>query len=119
MAIHRADSESLLEPPDILIGDGDVFNFGGSSVTALHTPGHTPGSISLVAGDLVLSGDTLFPGEPGNTKRQGGDFDAIITSIQMKLFTLPDATKVYPGHGKPTTIGAEKPHLREWIDRGW
>ena len=118
IAIHEADAHSLSEPPDRLIKDGDVFQFGGSSVRAIHTPGHTPGSISLVVEDILLSGDTLFPGGPGNTKRDGGDFPAVIASVE-KLFSLPDDTKVYPGHGKGTTIGAERPHLQEWIDRGY
>lgn len=119
VAIHEADARHLSQKPDLLIKDGDTFRFGNSSVRAFHTPGHTPGSISLVIGDILLSGDALFPGGPGNTKRPGGDFQAVIGAIRDKLFILPDNTKVYPGHGKGTTIGAEKPHLQEWVDRGW
>lgn len=119
VAIHEADAGSLPSPPDLLIKENDVFRFGNSSVRAMHTPGHTPGSISLVTDGILISGDTLFPGGPGNTNRPNGDFKAIISGIRDKLFVLPDDTKVYPGHGKPTTIGAEKPHLQEWIDRGW
>jgi len=117
--IHEADAARLPRPPDRLIDDGDVLEFGRGSVTVRHTPGHSPGSISLVGDGILISGDTLFPGGPGNTKRPDGDFDAIISGIRDKLFILPDDTKVYPGHGSPTTIGTEKPHLQEWIDRGW
>jgi glyoxylase-like metal-dependent hydrolase (beta-lactamase superfamily II) len=117
--IHQADAGRLPRPPDRLIDDGDVLEFGRGSVMVRHTPGHTPGSVSLVGDGILISGDTLFPGGPGNTKRPDGDFDAIIAAIRDKLFILPDDTKVYPGHGSATTIGAEKPHLQEWIDRGW
>jgi glyoxylase-like metal-dependent hydrolase (beta-lactamase superfamily II) len=117
--IHAADASRLQRRPDRLIDDGDVIEFGRSSVRVVHTPGHTPGSIGLIGDGILISGDTLFPGGPGNTKRPEGDFDAIINGIRDKYFVLPDDTKVYPGHGKSTTIGAEKPHLQEWIDRGW
>ena len=99
------------------VGDGDdVF---GLQVIA--TPGHTPGSISFhVEGTpLLFSGDTLFPGGPGATKFEGGDFATIIESIDDRLFTFPTDTIVLPGHGTDTTIGAERPHLQEWITRGW
>jgi glyoxylase-like metal-dependent hydrolase (beta-lactamase superfamily II) len=66
-----------------------------------------------------VSGDTLFPGGPGNTWGDKKAFEQIVAEIETKLFTLPDRTYVYPGHGKDTTIGAEKPHLQEWKDRGW
>jgi glyoxylase-like metal-dependent hydrolase (beta-lactamase superfamily II) len=71
-----------------------------------------------VGGHLV-AGDTLFPGGPGNTSGNKEAFGQIIDSIRSKLFVLPDETAVYPGHGRDTTIGAEKPYLQEWIDRGW
>ena len=69
--------------------------------------------------DLCFSGDTLFPGGPGATRNRNASFPRIIESIRTKLFTLPDETQVYPGHGAATTIGREKPHLEEWIARGW
>ena len=68
---------------------------------------------------MLFSGDTLFPGGPGNTTVPGGDFAQIIESIDRRLFTLPPDTLVLPGHGLDTTIGRERPHLQEWIDRGW
>ena len=106
--------------PDHRIADGDTFDIAGTTLTALHTPGHSPGSTCFHAESLgvVFSGDTLFNGGPGATGRSYSDFDTIIESIRTRLFTLPDETVVKTGHGDETSIGAEKPHLREWIERG-
>ncbi|MCK7642241.1 MBL fold metallo-hydrolase [Corynebacterium sp. P6145] len=106
--------------PDHRIADGDTFDIAGTTLTALHTPGHSPGSTCFHASSLgvVFSGDTLFNGGPGATGRSYSDFDTIIESIRTRLFTLPDETVVKTGHGEETSIGAEKPHLREWIERG-
>lgn len=106
---------------DVFIDDAEVIEVGRLRLHAIHNPGHTPGSISFaVAGTpLLFTGDTLFPGGPGATKFPGGDFPTIIRSIEDKLFTFPDETIVLPGHGADTTIGTERPHLQEWIDRGW
>ena len=102
------------------LSDGDVLPFGKDHVVkVLHTPGHTPGGTCFLTGKHLISGDTLFPGGPGNTWGNRAAFKRLITNIETKLFTLPDETIVYPGHGKDTTIGAEKPHLQEWKDRGW
>lgn len=105
------------------IGDGDVVEVGGLSLEVRHTPGHTPGSISLVCeadGETHLfAGDTLFPGGPGNTWGDEERFATIMGSLEEKLFVLPDETGVYPGHGDDTTIGAERPSLPEWRERGW
>ena len=119
VAIHPYEADRLPNPPDLDLSDNQTITFGRLDLKAIHTPGHSPGGMSFVIGDILIAGDTLFPGGPGNTKRPDGDFDEIIQSIRTKLFALPDETKVYPGHGKSTTIGAEKPHLQEWIDRGW
>jgi glyoxylase-like metal-dependent hydrolase (beta-lactamase superfamily II) len=116
---HPDTAWNMPIPPDFEVQDGDVLTVGDVQIEARHTPGHSPGSISYVVGDMVIAGDTLFPGGPGNTRHARGDFDTIINSIRTRLYTLPDETKVYPGHGSPTTIGAERPHLQEWIDRGW
>ncbi len=115
------DDTPMLESHDFTIAHGDTFEVGRLRLHAIHTPGHTPGSTCfLVEGSpVVFTGDTLFPGGPGNTKRPGGDFDLIIRMILEKLFVLPDDTRVYPGHGLDTTIGAERPKLDEWIARGW
>jgi glyoxylase-like metal-dependent hydrolase (beta-lactamase superfamily II) len=98
-----------------------VITVGRTRLQSILTPGHTEGSICFkVEGSPVLfSGDTLFPGGPGNTSFPGGDFPTIITSLEERLFVLPDDTLVLPGHGLDTTIGTERPHLQEWIDRGW
>ncbi|WP_159617796.1 MBL fold metallo-hydrolase [Arthrobacter zhaoguopingii] len=108
---------------DAEITDGDVFSVGGVELTALHTPGHSPGSVCFRAPGLgpdgvLFSGDTLFSGGPGATGRSYSDFGTIIESIRTRLLTLPAATEVLTGHGDSTTIGAEAPHLQEWIDRG-
>ncbi|WP_053386458.1 MBL fold metallo-hydrolase [Leucobacter japonicus] len=106
--------------PDAEIADGDVFTVAGIEITALHTPGHSPGSTSFSAPALgaVFTGDTLFQGGPGATGRSFSDFPLIIESIRERLLTLPADTTVYTGHGDTTTIGAEAPHLEEWIARG-
>lgn len=119
VGVHPADRGGLPGEPDFEIEDGQTLRFGSIELKALHTPGHTPGSMSFVANGILIAGDTLFPGGPGNTQRPISSFPQIIESIRSKLFTLPEETKVYPGHGRSTTIGAEKPHLQEWIDRGW
>jgi glyoxylase-like metal-dependent hydrolase (beta-lactamase superfamily II) len=121
-AVHvTAGDAAMLPAYDQLLDDASAVSVGRLRLRTIHTPGHTPGSMCfLVEGSPVLfSGDTLFPGGPGATKFPGGDFDAIIESIDRRLFTLPPDTLVLPGHGAETTIGAERPHLQEWIDRGW
>lgn len=108
------------EAPDASIADGDVHAVAGIELTARHTPGHSPGSVCFVAPAFgaVFTGDTLFNGGPGATGRSYSDFPTIIDSIRERLFVLPDETIVCTGHGETTTIGAEQPHLQEWIDRG-
>jgi glyoxylase-like metal-dependent hydrolase (beta-lactamase superfamily II) len=116
-----AEDAAMLPSYDEVIEDDSVIQIGDVRLHTIHTPGHTPGSMSfLVEGSPVLfSGDTLFPGGPGNTTFPGGDFDTIIASIDRRLFTLPEGTLVLPGHGDDTTIGTERPHLQEWVDRRW
>ncbi|KUM32913.1 MBL fold metallo-hydrolase [Arthrobacter sp. EPSL27] len=106
--------------PDHAIEDGDTFDVGGAQLVALHTPGHSPGSMcfTLASEGTVFSGDTLFQGGPGATGRSYSDFPTIIESIKTRLLTLPADTVVRTGHGDPTTIGAEAPQLDEWIARG-
>jgi glyoxylase-like metal-dependent hydrolase (beta-lactamase superfamily II) len=96
--------------PDKTIEDGDTIPVGNLSVKVLHTPGHTPGGVSLLVGDAVFVGDTLFQGSVGRTDFPGGDFETLRTSIQTKLFTLDEDVTVYPGHNQSTTIGHEKKH---------
>ncbi len=106
--------------PDRLFADGDVVRVGDVELQVLHTPGHAPGACCFHAPALgvLFSGDTLFQGGPGATGRSFSDFPTIIDSITTRLFELPDETVVFPGHGAATSIGQERPHLREWLDRG-
>ena len=106
--------------PDEDLVEGTRFTVAGTTLTALHTPGHSPGSTCLHAPDLatVFTGDTLFQGGPGATGRSFSSFDTIIDSIRTRLLTLPGDTVVRTGHGDSTTIGEEAPHLEEWIVRG-
>ena len=106
--------------PDHAIEDGDTFDVAGARLVALHTPGHSPGSMcfTLASEGTVFAGDTLFQGGPGATGRSFSDFPTIIESIRSRLLTLPADTVVRTGHGDSTTVGAEAPHLAEWIARG-
>jgi glyoxylase-like metal-dependent hydrolase (beta-lactamase superfamily II) len=106
--------------PDIGLADGRSFEVAGSRLVVRHTPGHSPGSVCLYLADLgvVFSGDTLFRGGPGATGRSYSDFPTIIESIRGSLLTLPSDTVVHTGHGADTAIGAEAPHLAEWVARG-
>jgi glyoxylase-like metal-dependent hydrolase (beta-lactamase superfamily II) len=106
--------------PDRHLLDGQVIEAAGADLTVIHTPGHAPGAVCLYDPALgtVFTGDTLFQGGPGATGRTYSHFPTIIESIRDRLLTLPPETKVLTGHGDPTTIGAEAPHLEEWIRRG-
>jgi glyoxylase-like metal-dependent hydrolase (beta-lactamase superfamily II) len=121
VSVSAADA-GMLPSYDLILEDGAVLEVGRLRLETIANPGHTPGSVSFFLHDtpLLFSGDTLFPGGPGNTKLEGADFGTIIRSIEEKLFSRfkPD-TIVLPGHGTDTTIGNESPHLQEWIDRGW
>ncbi len=97
-------------PPDRTIDDGDIITFGKISLNVIHTPGHSPGGISLFADGHVFVGDTLFAGSIGRTDFPGGDFEILKSSIQDKLFALDENVRVYTGHGPETTIGQEKQH---------
>ena len=117
--IHPADAAQAGIAPDVPMRDGEEVEVGDLRMRLIHTPGHTPGSTCIALPRIVFTGDTLFPGGPGATRRPESSFEQIIDSIRNRLLTLPDDTVVYPGHGLETTIGAERPHLQEWIDRGW
>ena len=120
VGVGAADAH-MLPGYDFEIADGSVVDVGRLRLRAIHTPGHTPGGtcFSIEGSPVLLAGDTLFPGGPGATRGNSTDFATIIRSIQQRLFVLPDETIVMPGHGDDTTIGTERPHLQEWIDRGW
>lgn len=120
VGIASADAE-MLPAYDFVIADDEQYGVGDLKLRAIHNPGHTRGSTSflLEGHPIVFSGDTLFPGGPGNTSTPGASFDEIIQSIDRKLFTLPPDTLVLPGHGLDTTIKTERPHIDEWAERGW
>ena len=121
VAVRKEDA-AMLDSYDLLLEDDDVLEVGRLRIRTAHTPGHTPGSIcfAVEGTPLLFTGDTLFPGGPGNTKTDLGDFSVIIRSIADRLYAAyPDETIVLPGHGAMTTIGAERPHLDEWVERGW
>jgi glyoxylase-like metal-dependent hydrolase (beta-lactamase superfamily II) len=121
VAVTRADA-AMLPSYDQILEDESVVTVGRLRVATIATPGHTPGSMcfAVEGTPLLFSGDTLFPGGPGNTSFEDADFGTIITSIEDRLFGAFAAdTLVLPGHGSGTTIGAESPHLAEWVDRGW
>jgi glyoxylase-like metal-dependent hydrolase (beta-lactamase superfamily II) len=118
----RAEDAAMLPSYDLLLEDDALLEVGRLRLRTVHTPGHTPGSMCfLIEGSpVLLSGDTLFPGGPGNTATDLGDFPQIIESIERRIFApLAPETIVMPGHGSDTTIGAERPHLDEWVSRGW
>jgi len=121
VSVSAADA-GMLPSYDLLLEDGAVLEVGRLRLEVIANPGHTPGSVSFYLHDtpLLFSGDTLFPGGPGNTSFENADFGTIIRSIDERLFRrFKPETLVLPGHGTDTTIGNESPHLQEWIDRGW
>ncbi|MGB3056378.1 MAG: MBL fold metallo-hydrolase [Acidimicrobiales bacterium] len=122
-SVHvTAQDAAMLPSYDEVLTHDEVIEVGHLRLHTIHTPGHTPGSMcfKLDGAPILFSGDTLFPGGPGNTTFEGGDFPTIISSIEDRLFSpLAADTIVLPGHGDQTTIGAESPNLQEWVDRGW
>jgi glyoxylase-like metal-dependent hydrolase (beta-lactamase superfamily II) len=118
----RSEDADMLPGYDHLLEDDTVHVVGQLKLRTIHTPGHTPGSISfaLEGTPVLFTGDTLFPGGPGNTTFEGGDFSTIIKSIEERFYRVfDDDTIFWPGHGRESTIGAERPHLDEWVERGW
>lgn len=95
-------------PPDRLLREGDIVRVGGVEFKVIHTPGHTPGSICLQTGDTVFTGDTIFHRGIGTTLMPGSSRSQLLESIQDRIMTLPDETKLYPGHGRETTVGTER-----------
>jgi glyoxylase-like metal-dependent hydrolase (beta-lactamase superfamily II) len=122
---HRLDAPGLPIPMTETVEDGDVLGVGNVEVKVIHLKGHTPGSIAILyeadpAAPHLFTGDSLFPGGPGNTRKNVADFTSLMNDLEAKVFgVLPDATWVYPGHGADTTLGLERPHLAEWRARGW
>jgi hydroxyacylglutathione hydrolase len=113
LLIHQADAPMIVHqsnspPPDRYLGEGDIITFGDLSLKVLHTPGHSPGGISLVTDKIVFVGDTLFAGSIGRTDFPGGDDEGLLRNVREKIFTLGDDVVVYPGHGPRTTVGRER-----------
>jgi glyoxylase-like metal-dependent hydrolase (beta-lactamase superfamily II) len=121
---HEADAGAL-PVVDATLRDGDTVAVGTCSLEVIHLVGHTPGSIALLYDDPsghphLFTGDSLFPGGVGNTEKDPKRFGSLIDDVERKLFDrLPDETWFYPGHGKDSTLGAERPSLPEWRARGW
>ncbi len=119
------DVEGIPVPTDVPLRDGDTVTVGDHTLEVIHLVGHTPGSVALLYDDPAGSphlwtGDSLFPGGVGNTFGSAEDFRSLLSDVRTKLFDrLPDETWFYPGHGKDSTLGAERPHLAEWETRGW
>lgn len=107
LAAHEDDAGGLPVKPEQFLNDGDTISFGEIQLKVLHTPGHTPGSLCFLTGSYLISGDTIFPGGPGKTWSPD-DFKKIVESLRNKIFTLPDETQVYPGHGDATVLKKEK-----------
>lgn len=124
----REDAAGIPVPTTHEVDDGDTIRVGDIELEAIHLVGHTPGSIALLYRDAadpdgiphLFTGDCLFPGGVGNTWKDPAQFDSLYSGVVAKIFDrLPDETWVYPGHGKDTTLGVERPHLAEWRERGW
>jgi glyoxylase-like metal-dependent hydrolase (beta-lactamase superfamily II) len=125
---HPDDAGGLPIPVSQPVQNGDTVTVGNARLSVIHLRGHTPGSIALCydgngelsAGPHLFTGDSLFPGGPGNTEQDPARFGSLMTDLEERVFAaLPDGTWVYPGHGKDTTLGTERPHVPEWRARGW
>lgn len=124
-AAHPLDADALPVTPDRLLMDGDTITIGALTFEVIHLRGHTPGSLALAVTEPdggrthLFTGDSLFPGGVGKTA-EPENFATLIADVETKIFDRhPDSTVVYPGHGDDTTLGAERPHLAEWRERGW
>lgn len=121
---HRGDAEIFPVACDRWLEDGDRLAVGDLTVHVLHTPGHTAGGLQFrvegAARPHLFTGDSLFPGGPGNTWGDAAKFSQLMDGLESRVFgALPDATWVYPGHGDDTTIGQQRPSLSAWRSRGW
>jgi glyoxylase-like metal-dependent hydrolase (beta-lactamase superfamily II) len=124
-AAGRDDAAALPVPVDLQLDQGDQLTVGRLTLDVVHLRGHTPGSVALVLNSSdgsvhAFTGDSLFPGGVGNTRGVAENFVSLLDDVEHRLFDVyPDSTWVYPGHGQDTTLGAERPHLGEWRERGW
>jgi glyoxylase-like metal-dependent hydrolase (beta-lactamase superfamily II) len=124
-AAGAADADALPVPPTRRLSHGDTLQFGKITLDVIHLRGHTPGSVALAYDDPhghthIWTGDCLFPGGVGNVNKDPELFSSLLGDVQSRIFDVyDDDTWIYPGHGADTTIGAERPHLQEWEQRGW
>jgi glyoxylase-like metal-dependent hydrolase (beta-lactamase superfamily II) len=122
---HPDDAPVIPVATATLLRDGEEIQVGEVTLRAIHLVGHTPGSIALLhdtepSAPHLFTGDCLFPGGPGNTRGDAAAFTSLMDGLEAKVFgPLPDTTWIYPGHGKDSTLGRERPHLAEWRSRGW
>ncbi|HEV2244451.1 MAG TPA: MBL fold metallo-hydrolase [Streptosporangiaceae bacterium] len=125
---HPDDADALPVTVAERVRHGDTVSVGDCELSVIHLRGHTPGSIALrydASGRLadaphLFTGDSLFPGGPGNTEHDPKRFGQLMDDLEERVFApLPDGTWIYPGHGKDTTLGVERPHIPEWRARGW
>ncbi|MEO6142754.1 MAG: MBL fold metallo-hydrolase [Dermatophilaceae bacterium] len=124
-AAGEADADALPVIPSRRLGHRDTLAFGDITLEVIHLRGHTPGSVALVYRDPrghahIWTGDSLFPGGVGNVQKDPERFASLLGDVQTRIFDVyGDDTWIYPGHGPDTTLGAERPHLQEWRERGW
>jgi glyoxylase-like metal-dependent hydrolase (beta-lactamase superfamily II) len=124
-AAGTADADALPVIPTRRLSHGDTLQFGDITLDVIHLRGHTPGSVALAYHDPrghvhLWSGDSLFPGGVGNVEKDPARFASLLGDVQTRVFDVyDDDTWIYPGHGADTTLGAERPHLQEWRERGW
>jgi glyoxylase-like metal-dependent hydrolase (beta-lactamase superfamily II) len=124
-AAGAADADALPVIPTRRLSHGDTVEFGEITLNVIHLRGHTPGSVALAYDDPqghnhLWTGDSLFPGGVGNVEQDPERFASLLGDVQTRIFDVyDDATWIYPGHGADTTLGAERPHLQEWRERGW
>lgn len=125
-AAHELDAGPLPVPPARFLADGDAIAVGDLVFDVIHLRGHTPGSVALAlrpteerSATQLFTGDCLFPGGPGRTTKPA-EFESLISDLECRVFDVyGDDTHVYPGHGDDTVLGTERPHLKEWRERGW
>jgi glyoxylase-like metal-dependent hydrolase (beta-lactamase superfamily II) len=124
-AAGAADADALPVIPSRRLSHGDTLGFGQITLDVIHLRGHTPGSIALAYDDPqghahIWTGDSLFPGGVGNVQKDPELFASLLGDVQTRIFDVyDDDTWIYPGHGADTTLGAERPHLQQWRERGW
>jgi glyoxylase-like metal-dependent hydrolase (beta-lactamase superfamily II) len=122
---HPDDADEIGVETDVFVSNGDRIQVGELTLEVISIRGHTPGSVALLYDDPegaahLFTGDSLFPGGPGNTDHDSGRFQSLMADLEQRVFArLPDDTWVYPGHGADTTLAAERPSLPQWRARGW